>query len=268
MNALPQMSAVASAAVSATTMNIVHFTACWLPQTMTWLYTHMSFLPDNCESHVVCQWTQNLDQFPVKHITSLQEPPRPGGLVSKVQRRLGIGSPEKRNLKLLENVLQKVRPHVLHSHFGNCGWANSKIAQKLGVAHVVSFYGVDLSHLPRTDPRWYSRYREMSDRVNLALCEGPHMARCIADLGVDPGKIRIFRLGIDLDRIPFTPRQNNSAGTKRFLIAGSFREKKGMPYALEALALVRKSFPYMTITVVGDSSGNEREDQEKRKIMY
>jgi colanic acid/amylovoran biosynthesis glycosyltransferase len=93
------------------------------------------------------------------------------------------------------------------------------------------------------------------------------MARCIADLGVHPGKIKLFRLGIDLDRIPFVPRRNHSGAVKRFLIAGSFREKKGIPYALEALGLLRETYPGMQITVIGDSLGSQREEAEKCKIL-
>jgi colanic acid/amylovoran biosynthesis glycosyltransferase len=93
------------------------------------------------------------------------------------------------------------------------------------------------------------------------------MARCIADLGVNPAKIKIFRLGIDVARIPFVPRKNDKGRVKRFLIAASFREKKGIPYALEALGLLMKSYPAIEITVIGDSLGSEREEAEKRKIV-
>jgi colanic acid/amylovoran biosynthesis glycosyltransferase len=248
-------------------ISVLRFTPCWLPQTMTWVYTHTQFLPVEFESYVVCQWSENLKQFPVNNLFSLERRPKSATLLAKIRRRLGIWDDEQATVALLEKVIQRVKPDILHSHFGNCGWANSKVAQKHGVRHVVSFHGVDLSYLPRMDRRWLSRYREMSDRVDLVLCEGPHMARCIADLGVDSAKIKLFRLGIDLDRIPFVPRRNHKDATKRFLVAGSFREKKGIPYALEALGLLRRTFPEMKITVIGDSLGSKREEAEKCKIL-
>lgn len=248
-------------------IKVMHFTACWLPQTMTWLYTHTQFLSGNFENHVVCQWTQNLDQFPVKNLISLERQPKPPSLFRRVRRRLGIWDDEKRSLSLLEKAIQRVEPDVLHSHFGNIGWAASGLAKRYGVRQIVSFYGVDLSYLPRVDRRWLSRYREMSDRVDLVLCEGPHMAGCIADLGVDAAKIKVFRLGIDLGRIPFVPRRHYSGKVKRFLIVGSFREKKGIPYALAALGILRKTCPDMEITVLGDSGGSAREEAEKREIL-
>jgi colanic acid/amylovoran biosynthesis glycosyltransferase len=95
------------------------------------------------------------------------------------------------------------------------------------------------------------------------------MARCIAALGVDAAKIQVFRLGVDLELIPFVARANPvGRGKLRFLIAGSFREKKGIPYALEALGRFHQSFPDIEITVIGDSGGSVREEREKQKILH
>jgi colanic acid/amylovoran biosynthesis glycosyltransferase len=235
---------------------------------MTWLDSHLTSLPSQVESHVVCQWTNNLDQFPVSSLASLELPPRAPTPLDRLQRRIGIASgEERRHLALLEEMIQKVRPHVVHSHFGQCGWAASSLVRQYNLKHIVSFYGLDLSYLPRADPRWRTRYQRMSDLVDLVLCEGPHMARCLADLGVNSAKIRLFRLGIDLDRIPFVPRTNERESASRFLIAGSFREKKGIPFALEALGMLSKKRSDIEITVMGDSGGSEREEQEKRKIL-
>lgn len=235
---------------------------------MTWLNSHLSFLPPDIESHVVCQWTTNVDQFPVSNLESLELPPAPPTIFTRLQRRIGVaGDEEQRHLALLEEVIRRVKPRVVHSHFGQCGWTASKLVRRYDLKHIVSFYGLDLSYLPRADPRWITRYQRMSDLVDVVLCEGPHMARCLADLGVNPAKIRLFRLGIDLRRIPFVPRSNDRQGANRFLIAGSFREKKGIPYALEALGMLSKQHSDIEITVIGDSGGSEREEQEKRKIL-
>lgn len=249
-----------------TMIRVVRYTPCWLPQTMTWVYTNQQFLPVDFENHVVCEWSENLDQFHTDNLVSLERRPKPATLLSRIQRRLGMGNYDSDMLALLDKTFATVRPDILHSHFGNCGWANSKVAEKYDIRQVVTFHGADLSLLPQGDRRWLSRYREMSDRIDLVLAEGPHMARCIAELGVDRAKIKLFRLGIDLERIPYKPRRNTGE-PKRVLIAGSFREKKGIPYALEALALVAQGRPDLKITVIGDSLGSKREEAEKRKIM-
>lgn len=248
-------------------VKVVHFVECWLPQTEIWLYKHVRSLPEWVESCVVCQWTRNLDQFPEPNLFSSESPPTPASLLQRVGRRLGWWDDGKRHLPLLEEVIQNLKPDILHSHFGHFGWINSTLARKYNLRHVVSFYGFDVGYLPTTDRRWISRYRQMSDLADLVLCEGPHMARCIADLGLEPKKVKVLRLGIDLDRVPFVPRKNIGGGPLRFLIAGSFREKKGIPYALEALGLFSRNYPNIEITVIGDVSGDQREEREKRRIL-
>ena len=248
-------------------VKVVHFVQSWLPQTMTWLYSHLKHLPESVESYVVCNWTQNLDQFPMENLFSLERPPQAPSLIGRVCRRLGMWDGRGRHLGLLGKVIQELGPEILHSHFGQCGWDNARLARKYGLRHVVSFYGLDVGYLPTVDARWISRYRQMSGQVDLILCLGPHMARSVASLCLAPEKIKLFRLGVDLTRIPFAPRKNTVGGPLRFLIAGSFREKKGIPYALEALGLFSQTYSNLEITVIGDSGGSEGEEREKRKIM-
>jgi colanic acid/amylovoran biosynthesis glycosyltransferase len=248
-------------------IKVLHFVECWLPQTETWLYNHVKALPEWVESHFVCQWTQNLDQFPPDNLVSLGCPPEQPNLLKRAGRRLGLWDDAERHLGLLEQVIRRIKPDILHSHFGHFGWINSKLAAKFDLPHVVSFYGFDANYLPASDPRWISRYRQMSERAAAVLCEGPHMARCIAGRGVASNKIKVFRLGIDLDRIPFLPRKNPIGKTVRFLIAGSFREKKGIPYAIEALGRVSRARPDIEITVIGDAGGGRGEQGEKEAIL-
>ncbi len=248
-------------------IRVLQFVECWLPQTETWLYNHVAALPEWVSSTVVCQWTQNLTQFPRERLLSLEKPPQPIRFSQRILRKLDLWDDRKRHLPMLERVFRDRKPEILHSHFGHFGWFNSRLARKYRVRHIVSFYGLDVAYLPAGDARWFTRYRRMSERVDLVLCEGPHMARCIADLGIEPKKIKVFRLGIDLSRIPFVLRRKNSAGKLRFLIAGSFREKKGIPYAFEALGRFHTAHPDIEVTIIGDTGGSDREQREKQKIL-
>jgi colanic acid/amylovoran biosynthesis glycosyltransferase len=234
----------------------------WLPQTETWLYTQVTSLPDDIVSHVACTRTENFDQFPYPRVHALMDLPRWQHVWDRAMRRLRF----RNHLHFLYAVARRTRARVLHSHFGFVGWRDLGVSRGLGIAHVVTFYGVDVLFYPTMDPRWRDRYREMFTEIDLVLCEGPFMGQSIVALGCPPPKMRVHHLGIDLSLIPFEPRTWKPGETLRVLMSGSFREKKGFPYALEALARLRKTVP-LEITLIGDQHGEPRTIREKEKIL-
>jgi len=234
----------------------------WLPQTETWLYTQVMNLPADIESHVACTRTENLDQFPYPRVYALMDLPRWQHVWDRAMRRLRF----RNHLRFLFTVARRTHARVLHSHFGFVGWRDLGVSQGVGMAHVVTFYGVDVLFYPTMDPRWRDRYREMFERVDLVLCEGPFMGKAIVDLGCPAEKMRVHHLGIDLGLIPFEPRAWKPGETLRVLMSGSFREKKGFTYAIEALTRLRKSAP-LEITLIGDQHGEPRTIREKDRIL-
>ena len=245
----------------------IHSIGRWLPLTATWLHNQVRCLPDEVENHVVCKRTENLDQFPIPHLYSLEGVSLARRYLQRVTKKLGLSRPYGSHLPLLKEIICKVRPDILHTHFGHMGWVNTPLAKKYGVKHVVSFYGSDVNHIPATDPQWFSRYREMGREVDQVLCEGPHMADSIARLGIPRQKIKVHSLGVDLSMIRFTPRVYRTGETLRFLIVGAFREKKGIPYALEALASFSRVQKDIEITIIGDADESVGEQLEKRNIL-
>lgn len=245
---------------------VVHYVSKWLPQTAAWLYNEVRFLPEQkVENYVVCDETWGLDQFPVPNIHSLDNLPSWRQFVLRLKRKLKVTQPYDLHLPLLEDIFQDVKPDVLHSHFGHMGWVNAPLARKHGVKHVVSFYGADVNYIPHKDHRWLGRYQEMGRCVDKILCEGPFMADSIAKLGIPRQKIAVQRLGVDLTEFRFEPRQHQKGTTLRFLIVASFREKKGIPYALEALARFRNTCDQFEVTIIGDAF-LEQDRAEKERI--
>ena len=240
---------------------VLHSVSRWLPQTCTWLYTQVRHLPEYFESHVACEFVQNLDQFDVPRIHCFDEH-RARFFVERGMRRLRLRS----HMGSVFQTSRRIRAGILHSHFGNQGWASARQAKAAGLKHVVTYYGLDVNFLPRSDHRWYARYREMFGLVDLVLCEGPFMAQAIRNLGCPADKVRVHHLGVDVSRIPFRPRVPLANEPLRVLISAAFREKKGIPTALEALALMQKDIP-LEITIIGDAPADARGQHEKRRIL-
>lgn len=234
----------------------------WLPQTMTWLYNQAYYLPDEVESHIVCETTENFDQFWLPNIHSLEEAPRWRYYWDLGLRKLKI----RRHLGFLVEQAKLCNAQVLHSHFGNVGWANLEAAKQARLKHVVTFYGQDVNYLPTQNPRWYKRYQSLFAQIDCILCEGFHMAKCVIALGCPEDKVRVHHLGVRVDEIAFKSRVWTPGEPLRVLIAASFREKKGIPYALEALGRMQHDVP-LAITIIGDATAEARSQAEKQKIL-
>ena len=243
-------------------ITVIHSFPIWLPQTQTWMYNQVRYLPeDRIENHIVCERTENLEQFRVPNIHCAPEFSKTRYLWDKILRKFRI----RRHLGFLTDMIKKHKAQVLHSHFGNVGWANLGAVRQTGVRHVVTFYGQDVNRLPQTDSRWLMRYRQLFKNVDKILCEGPHMAQCIVKLGCPEHKVHVHHLGVKTDKIEFKPRVWKPVTPLRVLIAATFREKKGIPYAIEALGKLQYDVP-LEITIIGDAKLPD-ELEEKKRIL-
>ncbi len=239
---------------------VVHSLPIWLPTTMVWVYTQIRYTP-GVSPMVIVDSLDRPDQFPVPHLHTPHRPV-PSRLVS-LQRRLGLRFVPANYRTLFDQE----RPQLIHSHFGDRAWFDLPLVRHYHIPHVVTFYGYDVSMLPRSQPYWRHRYQELFRQADLFLCEGEFMVARLVDLGCPPEKVRIQRLGVEVGKIAFQPRQRLDSEPLRVLIAGSFREKKGIPCALEAVGMLHKRGVAIEVTIIGDSSGTPREAVEKRAIL-
>ena len=244
-------------------LKVIHSCHVWLPQTQTWIYNQVDQLHSlGVEAHVACVHTENLNQFAVANTHSLENEPLVKQVWQKGLRKLGI----RRHLNYLVEVGRETGANIIHSHFGNQGWADLGAVRKLQAKHVVTFYGLDVNRLPFQSPVWRGRYRRLFAEVDLVLCEGSHMAHCIAELGCPDHKVKVQHLGVDVDNIFFQPRQWRTDQSLRVLIAASFHEKKGIPHAIEALQIVARDVP-VQLTIIGDAGRAAQSQQEKERIL-
>ena len=218
-------------------LNVIHSYPIWLPQTQTWMYNQVKYLPQSIRVDVVCEVTENLDQFDVPNLHVL-------GKNSKILKNIEKGL---RHYSIrtkggyLQNLAKQLNTQLIHSHFGNIGWNNQKKVDGLGIKHIVTYYGWDVTMLPAQDGNWFSRYKDLFAKADRFLCEGPYMASSLVKMGCDPKKIIVHHLGVETEKLIYKPRKFNRGDVLRVLIAASFVEKKGIPYALQALSKLRES---------------------------
>lgn len=243
-------------------MRVTHVLNAWLPLTQTWLAGSIRHLPGSVSSTIVCRQLTPDAPPPPSPAELLHVPRLASGILGLALDRLFPGLEPNR----LVHRVADLSPSVLHAHFGASAWDARAAAAAVGKPFVVSFYGLDVDALPRGSRRWRGRYKHIFEDAALVLALGPWMSRRLTLQGADPSRTVVHHLGVPVAELAYHPRSRDADRPIRVLIAASFREKKGIPLAIEALARVRRQVP-LTVTLIGDAADHPRERREKQRIL-
>jgi glycosyltransferase involved in cell wall biosynthesis len=145
--------------------------------------------------------------------------------------------------RLLRGRLERLRPDVIHAHFGPDGCLLRPLACELGIPLAVSFYGYDVSKLLRHDPaRWLPRYQALFRDADLLIGISRHVIDRLGELGAEQRKLRLLPLGCDLGRFPYRdPAADYRGGPVRCLHVGRLTAKKAPLHLLRAFAQARQA---------------------------
>ena len=140
---------------------------------------------------------------------------------------------------------------IVHAQFGTYGLYALKLIQigAIDGALVTSFRGYDATKNLRADPR---RYAELFRRGRLFLPVSESLARKLVKAGCDPSKIHVLHSGIDCAKFKYTEPRCTEKQPTRIVTIGRLVEKKGVTYALKAVAQVMASGRAVVYDIVGD----------------
>ena len=226
---------------------VAHCISPYLQTAGPWVYEQIH-RAERYRPVVLTQGAINLEHYPVAALYSAEDFPPLKKLCNRLVRRATNRYP------FYPAILGRENAALIHAHFGYEGCRLLGAVRQTGLPLLTTFYGADATEYPNY-PGWHARYGQLFAAGALFLAEGGAMAEKLVVLGCPPEKVRVWRLGVDVERIAFAPR---AIGEQvRLLICAGFKEKKGIPYALRALAaaLRQKPFEY-ALTLVGD--GEER----------
>jgi colanic acid/amylovoran biosynthesis glycosyltransferase len=146
------------------------------------------------------------------------------------------------------------RYDIVHAHFGTGAVYAYPYARRYGRPFVVTLHGYDVALLrsrQRFHPgRWQYLFssRGVFRDASLLLCASDQLARMISEVSGRPEKVRVYRLGVDLNRFSKRPARSE---VPRVLMVGRFVEKKGFEYGIRAFSRVVRSGQRATLTLVG-----------------
>lgn len=214
-------------------------------RTTNWLYDHLRYLPGYCPV-VLCNRLVNRQEF-----CELTAWAPPGGLARRLWKRW-------RGHSLYPTELHGIRqmgPALLHSHFGRLALRDQSLQSALKLPWIVSFYGADVYQGKKSTLA--QQYRAVFNTAARILALGPAMAGRLAELGCPVEKLVIHPLGVDLGQLPVQVRTYDPREPLRVLFAGTFREKKGIEYLLDAVARLARDGVEIDLRLVGSPTSKE-----------
>lgn len=140
---------------------------------------------------------------------------------------------------------------IVHCHYGQIGLRYQVAARLWRSPLVVSYYGHDCSSYPRThgDRVFAPLFREADAVTSLS----GHMDAQLRALGCPDRLLRRVPLAVDAAAFHLSGRRSRGLDEPvRLLTVARLTEKKGVEYALRALALLGDEFPAVRYDVVGD----------------
>jgi len=142
---------------------------------------------------------------------------------------------------------------VVVAHFGHNG-ARAARLKKWNVLKpplIVIFHGYDVG-VPAREAD-LSRYKDLFGRGTLCLTVNDVFRRMLIDAGAREENVAVHHMGIDPDAIPYAWKSWRG-GPLELISVCRLTEKKGVEFALRALAIVAASDPLLEwcYTVVGD----------------
>ena len=148
---------------------------------------------------------------------------------------------------------------IIHCHFGSNGLLGMML-KEVGVlqgALITSFHGVDMSMALKK----YGReiYRDLFYKGDLFLPISRRWEKKLVSIGCPKEKIRVHRMGVDLDIFkPTIANFRRQDDPLKIISVSRLIEKKGIEYALQACSsMVDRGFDKFKYTIVGD--GEQRD---------
>jgi colanic acid/amylovoran biosynthesis glycosyltransferase len=155
--------------------------------------------------------------------------------------------------------LRKLRPVLLHAHFGPMGLRALPIARSLNIPLVVTFHGYDAT-VPDEVARksryfahrqYVKRRNQLQKSCRMFLAVSRFVQDQIIRQGFPPDKVKVHYVGVDINLFCPDPEIVRSPIV---LFVGRLEEVKGCDYLIRAMGRVQAACPTTRLVIIGDGS--------------
>jgi glycosyltransferase involved in cell wall biosynthesis len=193
--------------------------------------------------------------------------------VIRYARRLALDRAEGSRREILANLLwyrrflAEVQPDIVHVQhpLERCLYARMVLRlEQWRMPLVVTAHSLFGEHAPETIQTLMAPNLRAADRV---IAVSPHIAEQAVGLGVEQGRVRTIRSGVDTGR--YAPRDRRAAraalqlsdDARLVLFVGNLEPRKQVDVLLRALATVRERVAGAQLSVVGSGDNAGAQDQ-------
>ncbi len=178
------------------------------------------------------------------------------------------GRPGARTFRTLRRHLAAATPDIVHTHLGTSDWVGGLTARSLGLPVVSSIHTAVWGHDLET------RFK----RTMVRLCAARIIAVSDSARGVyaqrgwsSDSQLVTIHNGVDVEPLPGAGREVRAEfgwGPEHLVVGmvSALRPEKGHDLALEAMALLRPSFPGLRLLIVGHGPAREQIASRAREL--
>jgi glycosyltransferase involved in cell wall biosynthesis len=216
----------------------------FLPPSETFIYSSLRSLT-RYDAQVFAVRRLQADKFPCDQVTALRSLP-----LGRLEALLyGATTWSPRYFSWARGI------HLLHAHMGYTGVYGLLAAARYGLPLITSFYGHDVT-IGRSRDRFHPDHwhywllrRHLFAAGQRFIVLSEHMGAALAAQGCPPEKLRIVRLGTDLERFRCAARPARRGAT--VLMVGREVAKKGFADGLRACAEARRRGADLRVVLLG-----------------
>jgi colanic acid/amylovoran biosynthesis glycosyltransferase len=156
----------------------------------------------------------------------------------------------------LQEIFRDEEIDVVHAHFGPEGMYSRSAARRLGLPHIVSLYGYDITVTSKalfaTGRPSFLHYSLKRGKLlrgeSTFICVSEYIRRKAVELGMDPSRSVVIPVGVDTVEFAQTP----VPAEPKVVHVARLVEKKGTRNLITAFAVVLQKVGEARLTIVGD----------------
>lgn len=240
---------------------VLHYVVGFSTLSETFIYDLITGLEErNISDNVVACRKRTLEkERPYKKLHVLKEKNPLVRVYYKIADKAHMQLQEGRELKKL---IDEFKPDVIHAHFGIAGIRiNNFVSQnKIKIPVITSFHGSDVLYNPHNQDKYLENLLKLNSNQSLVMTTPTNfLKRECVKLGLSEDKIVVMNNTVNkmfLNAKQSTPW--NGKEKLKIVILGRLVPMKGHEIALQALALLKKSFQNFELHILGEGRTHEK----------